>query len=718
MGTISDKLMRIINTKEDIRQALISKGYDIPTSIPFKEYAKMILDLPCNADSFPDIEGIVARYSASGLTNEQMAANPVWVDKTGNGYDLQLKNFSWGGMSGVGGYVDNWNSSADWAINSYWVNSHTDHKLQFITASSVVQARSNNIYNAENVYKNILNVNGLTEAVNKGSVKALRIIATDPITSKAIKTFSFETDGVIQISFDDVLQDYYVDYFLYGSDTKDIDITIEQLPLYPGFILGDGVDDFAVTEKELNFEDTYTVYTAFIPFRDDPTRNMILCGADSKKTFSMQYSSLVYVSFIAGNNYYINADFVNGLNLFACKRNGNNICIKNLLTNKVVTGTCGDWVENAGPYYLWKNATYASFAKAAIAGQTICNGYFSTDEDDEKVLDWYKKQYPWLFPDQAWTVVGKTNEDEDRATIANITGNGNDLVLSNFGFAEGSGYGLYAENYAGGRWVQSTDRADLTWTSYSVNITSVKVASTQLYYQSYPEQPSFIVPSYKIKVYGLKDGQTLSYRQATSEGQQLYKISEDGTYTLPSFPFKANGDWYGFTLNKVQESCDITIEQIPEYEGYLVTDGVDDIASSNTFVYEADFTFIGEWKFIQKDNTVAGINSVSHLYIQNRYNRGATVMINSTFENKKNITDYMTFKAITSKGKGYDENWNEVDLLYGDGNKGTSVVNIGGQGGTEFCHMLFKNMALYMNKVFSKDDCIKAYNYLQTLKSK
>lgn len=93
-------------------------------------------------------------------------------------------------------------------------------------------------------------------------------------------------------------------------------------------------------------------------------------------------------------------------------------------------------------------------------------------------------------------------------------------------------------------------------------------------------------------------------------------------------------------------------------------------------------------------------------------------MINSTFENKKNITDYMTFKAITSKGKGYDENWNEVDLLYGDGNKGTSGVNIGGQGGTDFCHMIFKNMALYMNKVFTKDECIKAYNYLQTLKEK
>lgn len=563
MGTISDKLMRIINTKEDIRQALISKGYDVPTSIPFKEYAKMILDLSCNADSFPDIEGIVARYSASGLTNEQMAANPVWVDKTGNGYDLQLKNFAWGGMSGVGGYVDNWNSSADWAINSYWVNSHTDHKLQFITASSVVQARSNNIYNAENVYKNILNVNGLTEAVNKGSVKFLRIIATDPITSKAIKTFSFETDGVIQISFDDVLQDYYVDYFLYGSSTKDIDITIEQLPLYPGFILGDGVDDFAVTEKELNFEDTYTVYTAFIPFQNNPTRNMILCGADSKKTFSMQYSSLVYVSFIAGNNYYINADFVNGLNLFACKRNGNNICIKNLLTNKVVTGTCGDWVENAGLYYLWKNATYASFAKAAIAGRTICNGYFSTDEDDEKVLNWYKKQYPWLFPDQAWTVVGKTNEDEDRATIANITGNGNDLVLSNFRFAEGSGYGLYAYNF------NSFNLRDNVVKPTDVKKDSFRIIGTGNSSNVLILTNESDSANWKIRITGMKEGDSCIVGNANKSDDYI-KIIKDGIYTFQKqyAATSVNGIWY----NSSQE-VDVLVEQIPEYEGYLVTDG-------------------------------------------------------------------------------------------------------------------------------------------------
>lgn len=708
MGTISDKLMRIINTKEDIRQALISKGYDVPTSIPFKEYAKMILDLPCKVDSFPDIEGIVARYSASGLTNEQMAANPVWVDKTGNGYDLQLKNFSWGGMSGVGGYVDNWNSSADWAINSYWVNSHTDHKLQFITASSVVQARSNNIYNAENVYKNILNVNGLTEAVNKGSVKSLRIIATDPITSKAIKTFSFETDGVIQISFDDVLQDYYVDYFLYGSDTKDIDITIEQLPLYPGFILGDGVDDFAVTEKELNFEDTYTVYTAFIPFQVDPVRAMEMCGKDFKKDFYLYYSNTHVVYYTSGLNNYIPVR-INQFHIIVCKRNKTNAVIKNLITGESKTFSVSELIDNPGVYYLWKyQRSGTSTAKTAIAGQTICNGYFSTDEDDEKVLDWYKKQYPWLFPDQAWTVVGKTNEDEDRATIANITGNGNDLVLSNFGFAEGSGYGLYAYNF------NSFNLRDNV-----VKPTDVKKDSFRMIGTGNSNNVLILLnesdsADWKIRITGMKDGDHLLAGNANKSGDYI-KITKDGVYTFQKqYAANAtNGIWY----NSSQE-VDVLVEQIPEYEGYLVTDGVDDIASSNTVVYEADFTFIGEWKFIQKDDTVAGINSSSHLYIQNRYNRGATVMINSTFENKKNITDYMTFKAITSKGKGYDENWNEVDLLYGDGNKGTSGVNIGGQGGTEFCHMIFKNMALYMNKVFTKDECIKAYNYLQTLKSK
>lgn len=675
MGTISDKLMRVINTKEDIRQALISKGYDVPTSIPFKEYAKMILDLPCNADSFPDIEGIVARYSALGLTNEQMAANPVWKDLTGNGHDLQMKNFAWKGMSGVGGYGDeNYQTFYKFTLDDY----------VFIASRPSVE------------YMNFtFRVTGL----QPGNKLTLAFFGT---TNTVYGTW--DKDGIYTVN-SAVVEVGKPVYFYNGYGATRGEFTIEILPLYPGFILGDGVDDFAVTEKELNFEDTYTVYTAFIPFQDNPTKNMILCGADSKKTFSMQYSSLVYVSFIAGNNYYINADFVNGLNLFACKINGNNICIKNLLTNKVVTGTCGDWVENAGLYYLWKNATYASFAKAAIAGQTICNGYFSTDEDDEKVLNWYKKQYPWLFPDQAWTVVGKTNEDEDRATIANITGNGNDLVLSNFGFAEGSGYGLYAYNF------NSFELRDNV-----VKPTDVKKDSFRII--GIGDNGNVLVLSntsnsaaWKIRITGMKEGDSCIVGNANKSGEYII-VTKDGTYTFQKqyVATSTNGIWY----NSSQE-VDVLVEQIPEYEGYLITDGVDDKVQSYSFTMNEDWTIVGDWELLSNVQINCGIVKAQNVYLYNTAN-GLLISIN----NPRSLQSFGTksLHAICSDGRLYDRNWVEYEYTVDQNFEIVkSSLNIGFNL-NNYTQIAFKNLGIYNNQILSKDDCIKAYNYLQTLKSK
>lgn len=588
MGTISDKLMRVINTKEDIRQALISKGYDVPTSIPFKEYAKMILDLPCKADSFPDIEGIVARYSASGLTNEQMAANPVWVDKTGNGPDLQMKNFAWGGMSGVGGYVDNWNSSADWDINSYWVNSHTDHKLQFIKVGTVVQMKSNNIYNAENVYKNILNVNGLTEAVNKGSVKALRINAVDPITSKTIKTFSFDTDGVIQISFDDVLQDYYVAYFLYGNNTNDIDITIEQLPLYPGALVFDGVDDCGVCDNFpiLTKEKGYTV-VVLRQWDQDFLNTTLTGGLLSTRNYSTG-EGVAFEKIESSNKAYWNLgaggiiDFAKSPFTWQTSKQYNNVGILKGDKNhgKPLCVGCGlSGGQQCGRFAIW---------------ELVFLDHDATEEELTKIKDYFVKTYPWLFPDQAWTVTGKTNEDEDRATIANITGNGNNLVLSNLGFIEGSGYN--------------------------------------------------------------KEG---------------------------------------------------------EYAGYLVTDGVDDKITSSIFEMGNDWTVIGDWELIntgKKDN--AGIVKFDSIVIYN-YN---PILINIKNGRNNLIPDQNTVNAICSDGRIYSKDWKES--IYNEETESTSknFLTIG-YSGNAYTKIAFKNLAIYPT-VLSREDCIKAYNYLQTLKAK
>lgn len=649
-----------------------------------------------SGDGFPVLPGDVTRWHFGGLTNEMMAAmdDPRIEDADGKGRFLSFKNFAWKGMSGVGGYVVDID---EWGTNS--TAAYFERNSIKITATFKENASLGLLYHNIKLRQScVLKVTGIP--------KGCDAFLDDRLGNR----FYMSEDGVYEIIPSNFLAEaLYLSIEKYPERWYGSKLTIEQLPLYPGFILGDGVDDFAVTEKELNFEDTYTVYTAFIPFQNNPTRNMILCGADSKKTFSMQYSSLVYVSFIAGNNYYINADFVNGLNLFACKRNGNNICIKNLLTNKVVTGTCGDWVENAGLYYLWKNATYASFAKAAIAGQTICNGYFSTDEDDEKVLDWYKKQYPWLFPDQAWTTVGKTNEDEDRATIANITGNGNDLVLSNFAFSGNSGYGEYAYNFNDTSWISIPDYGVISdKTSKSFNIKSFVLADYPVLYTAVNKDSS--IKKVKIKVTNSIPGFYFGNKPAN----QIIDLSTDGIYEIPSYNSPNDVTQYGFRCSNVNDSCNITIEQIPEYEGYLVTDGVDDKITSSAFEMGKDFTVVGEWRFIIDERKVAGLIKPPSFYLFNE-NNGLKLFINNT--EKSSSLNTKSLKAICSDGRVYFDDWSEMLLSEEQPITSSSKDLSIGYNSTIYTQMAFKNLAIYP-RILSKDDCIKAYNYLQTLKAK
>ncbi len=392
--------------------------------------------------------------------------------------------------------------------------------------------------------------------------------------------------------------------------------------------------------------------------------------------------------------------------MFACKRNGNNICIKNLLTNKVVTGTCGDWVENAGLYYLWKNATYASFAKAAIAGQTICNGYFSTDEDDEKVLNWYKKQYPWLFPDQAWTVVGKTNEDEDRATIANITGNGNDLVLSNFGFSGNSGYGLYQQNYA--IWTKVSNRATFTVTSSKIHVTSVTAEEHADFIYTTGQQLK-----QKIRITGLPEGTSFVIGRS---GVNLKIISQDGIYDVDILDDSSANPIIGYRINRIIDSCDITIEQIPEYEGYLITDGVDDEVRSAKLIQFADkFTIVGDWKFMEDRNDNAGLLKANQIYI---YNATTGMRIYLKQGSKNYPFSCKKINALTSDGWVYDEKWDKYKVYPIGSDIDISSRLFLGFYSSNFTKIALKNLGIYNDQLLSKDDCIKAYNYLQTLKAK
>lgn len=671
MGTISDKLMRIINTKEDIRQALISKGYDVPTSIPFKEYAKMILDLPCKVDSFPDIEGIVARYSASGLTNEQMAANPVWVDKTGNGHDLQLKNFSWKGMSGVGGYGDE--------------NHQTFYKFtldDYVFIASPPGAKHMNF---------TFRVTGL----QPGNKLTLAFFGT---TNTVYGTWN--KDGIYTVDAD-IVEAGKPTYFYNGYGATRGEFTIEILPLYPGALVFDGVDDWAGCDNLplLPKEKGYSI----IALRNWITRydatkykRPLISNLDTNDegAFLIEYRKDENVNDVTGSYNSFTDVYIDDNNPITWQTSSsyNGQIIKkgtSKSTNKLCI--CKTYFDQLSDY-----------ANAAI-WEIVILDHDATEEELTKIKDYFVKTYPWIFPDQAWTVVGKTNEDEDRATIANITGNGNDLVLSNFGFAEGSGYGLYAQNYIS---YAITNRAVYTKTNSSIHVTKSITAGV-----NFTESARDVtIPSYRIKVTGIQSGQEMIYRG--SNNTFLTNIPSDGIYVLPAVE---NGSNLGFQFVSYTGDCDITIEQIPEYEGYLITDGVDDKVQSYSFTMNEDWTIVGDWELLSNVQINCGIVKAQNVYLYNTAN-GLLISIN----NPRSLQSFGTksLHAICSDGRLYDRNWVEYEYTV-DQNFAIveSSLNIGFNL-NNYTQIAFKNLGIYNNQILYKDDCIKAYNYLQTLKAK
>lgn len=696
MGTISDKLMRIINTKEDIRQALTSKGYDVPTSIPFKEYAKMILDLPCNADSFPDIEGIVARYSASGLTNEQMAANPVWVDKTGNGRDLQLKNFSWKRMSGVGGYVQDFNDFRNNAtVDKIRIDEQGSNSIKVTILTTGI---GNAIYIPKNIYQfnKSYFIKISSEGYNEGDLSLL-FYAPSTSTATTVKV-PLNPNGITEIHA--IKEDDFLAVYL-NVGGKVGSITIEQLPLYPGALVFDGVDDYGVCDNFpiLTKEKGYTV-VALRQWIEE--KNSITALVSNSKNWNRDGAFVFEYNNLENNYPNLEISFGSNTNL------GREKSSFTYQTSKLYNGKeikFGEFLGSDKLIVAKANENLSPCSNVAI-WELVFLDHDATEEELTKIKDHFVKTYPWLFFDQAWTVVDKTNEDEDRATIANITGNGNDLVLSNFGFSGNSGYGLYQQNYA--IWTKVSNRATFTVTSSKIHVTSVTAEEHADFIYTTGQQLK-----QKIRITGLSEGVSFVIGRS---GVNLKIISQDGIYDVDILDDSSANPIIGYRINRIIDSCDITIEQIPEYEGYLITDGVDDeIVSAKLIQFADKFTIVGDWKFMEDRHDNAGLLKSNQIYI---YNATTGMRIYLKQGSKNYPFSCKKINALTSDGWVYDEKWDKYKVYPIGSDIDISSRLFLGFYSSNFTKIALKNLGIYNDQLLSKDDCIKAYNYLQTLKSK
>ena len=653
-------------------------------------------------DGFPRLPGDVTRWSFKGLTNEQMSKNPRLEDADHKGRFLTFKNFAWSGMSGCGGYLPS--------------------KETFSYTPDIYSFNFTDLEGGLKIFDVYFQLIGLEE--NSGVTFNLDVRESG--TAKRIKRETYTKDGIYHFEYkseDDAVRLYMIGYNGVGEDRTTF--TVKILPYYAGALVFDGVDDYGICENFpiLTKEKGYTVVALrkwLTP--ENKTNNEVLVANLKEPRWitenwgafgcEVKYNNVnpkVKRTMSFGNTPVIN---VNENNVLLCQTSNNYNGVD------IVSGN-----NTSGPYLLICSGGTSFFAKAAI-WELIILDHDATEEELTKIKNYFIKTYPWLFFDQAWTVVGKSNEDTDRATIANITGNGNNLVLSNFGFAENSGYGEYAYNW--NTWkinkVDST-KSNIYHNRMEITLPAIGDSSrTQCNFYS-PLCDVGTIYDFSIKISGLTDNSTVFVKPGTNgQGAIIAQYNKDGVYhlnyTLTDEAIVGESTQsriYFFVQNFSDDEMNLTIEQIPNHEGYLVTDGVDDKAYSSNFTLGKKFTVVGENKILSNTYANAGIVKVPSFFVFPN-SIGVTCYINR--QSKGLAIPSKRLKSICSDGRIYYDDWADAIDVGGNMESNNPTPLFLGYQNNEFTRFAFKNLAIYNNKTLSKEDAIKAYIYLQTLKAK
>lgn len=217
---------------------------------------------------------------------------------------------------------------------------------------------------------------------------------------------------------------------------------------------------------------------------------------------------------------------------------------------------------------------------------------------------------------------GKSNDDADRSIVKNLVDASNPFIISNAAFKLNSGFGKYETELSDTRiWTKSKDATPSPFSSSYNGLSGwIIFANTEL-------TNSVDIPSIKIEVKGLLEGQELIYRYYDSTGQtNVYSMTKDGEYTLPADVRTAKtltSNTSGFQIVK-NETNTITITQIPSFEGAFVTDGIDDLITSTKTVQEmlggsTEFTAVSMIHLISPGQDVDGAAYTNYIRTSDNY---------------------------------------------------------------------------------------------------
>ena len=535
-------------------------------------------------------ESLVGLWKFDQNTNESPTRNIIKNTIKDKGGDLELLNFGYKLNSGYGGYIEDF--SLFILSNRFEYSEISDTK---ITITAVLDNRTG-IYHSVTEEDSALYWNTFKIKVS-GSTDDVYISYTT--AKKSIRLYN----GINTVVVPNELSWHS---FSASKANTSCNITLEFVPLYEGALVTDGKDDMIVSQKtvqEMGITDKITVVSMI---------HQIGICSEYNKAFN-NYIRNQNVGFIRNN---IAGVGIGKTGIYGYTwNNSTKSVINNILGDrKDYSIEVGNSVSIEGKFtvegYI-KNDSPDEISGVAVYWTFIANKVLTTDEINQ-IIGYYKLD-KYVTPQVIYDVKrqGLTNDTPAADWyLKDFSGNGHDMTLYNFAKKLGSGISKYEEDFTS--WLIGTN----------INVTNdtIKAAGIVSGYVSTKVTPNSEIAPFTIKVTGIpKNGEIRYYYCSSSTKIDSFYIREDGQYNVPqSERWELTGSYrVGFTIsNPSLDWSRLVIEQIPDYEGALVSDGIDDYGKVENLPIYKDYTVVADREIVDGliDNVDGGVATRSSHY--------------------------------------------------------------------------------------------------------
>lgn len=489
-------------------------------------------------------DALVGVWCTEGKSNDDSGRDIIKNKISGRGGDFNILNAAYKLNSGYGTYTEDFNR---------W-NNTTIKDAKLIKTSSKFYIEGSNvgwisyISSKYSVASTKVKISGVSPNIE---------ILYDYSKGGLYYNLYIDNDGIYDIPNSEVGDGRGVGFRITKNEVpnSNYSITIEQIPGRQGAFVTDGVDDLIVSQKTvsemLEGSDEVTVVSMVVPLSDVPSYCNFTAG-NGQSGFNVRNT-------ISPNSIGI----LSVIGYSATSRLETETRIINTIIGDKNALKVSDMFEKSNnPFYpvSWDKTCY----KYAYYWTMMFKSASITIDDIHQVIAHFnldKRVVPTIYYDIKKQGLSNDTPDKDWY-LKDFSGNGRDAKLYNFTKKLNSGVGLYAADFN-------------DWSHYGNVTSSSKLAVRPNYPGAWVAyKDNYYHDAYKVEINGLDDGKKVPYRYYDEGGVMSSVNLYNGENIIPK-SFGSNRIGFGAIPGNSKE---VTIEQIPEHDGALVSDGVIDYA--------------------------------------------------------------------------------------------------------------------------------------------